>query len=896
MNDICPWMEDVGDVKSTEPPAMYDELNGKRTGMKRGSILQILEWLFFEIEDEPFVEESTYFLHSFINLFTGYQLLDHVKEMLDRPHKDKTYIKARAAKFIHMWAKEHMWEEQDDEKFVEKVLTMCRDYFKEINVNFTKNIKKELKSLKVRYGKSKGWLKLWKRLDLGQFLEDKKSEPLLSYPPSEIAQQLTYIESLMFNGFLPSEFKKAAWTKKDKEEKAPNIHKLAVRFNQLSFWVSTEILTSDNRPSYISKFIKIAYECYKVNNFNSMAAIIAGLNNSSVTRLTKDWKNISKQDYAKWSEILLLMNPQGNFRDYKNYVINIKDVKKEACLPYMAPALGNLFYSLELPNLVDGQINYKKFMQIGKQVAHLLSFRTLENFKITEKTKLATALFRITFKTPEELYQISCKIKPLDPNAPNRKNSSIANANNTPIERKTVVPTSPPLTTLSTSLSSHNLNEITTSPKTNTNRKTSDNHFNTVQKRSNTKSSGFVMGSQRRSTKSIYKDNQTVTDGEMSEINFIDESDDDDSDELNKKDIFMEEEDLGSDWNNLVTKKGAVPSRAKENKNNEEFSIPSSFPKDETSALLSMSTEDLKRVDRLFNKCKTSNIEISKEEVSRYLRLQMNRVNEAYSLIYHQKQFFKEINTSFLSVSLCNNFLKKNVVTLPLESVDKEDRQVIYFQMSNAGKKPRVEEIKLAFSYLAQVSNEKIQNQYYGATLVFDCRDFKWESLTRTFIFILFNHLQSSIPMRLDSILFVEPPNSFKSIWTNLSSIMNKRLLEQSRVVTLEELKTHISPEKLLSTFGGSIKFNNKTFIQERTNMEPQQANKDLIKLNGDDGEEGENTNLVYVKGNSTFLRGMGKAQKKLASYFDNINNDGVYAVKHDEGEGESGDEKKDVK
>ena len=96
-----------------------------------------------------------------------------------------------------------------------------------------------------------------------------------------------------------------------------------------------------------------------------MASVIAGLNNSSITRLKRDWKvkkiffyffyfffifllffyflffyyflfikYISKHDIAKWQEILSLMNPQGNFKDYKNYIQSIKDIKNEPCIPY----------------------------------------------------------------------------------------------------------------------------------------------------------------------------------------------------------------------------------------------------------------------------------------------------------------------------------------------------------------------------------------------------------------------------------------------------------------------------------------------------------------------------------------------------------------------------------
>ena len=52
MSDVCPWMNDVEeeDTPSNEPPPQYETTNGIKT-FKRGSIGQILKWLFFDSED-----------------------------------------------------------------------------------------------------------------------------------------------------------------------------------------------------------------------------------------------------------------------------------------------------------------------------------------------------------------------------------------------------------------------------------------------------------------------------------------------------------------------------------------------------------------------------------------------------------------------------------------------------------------------------------------------------------------------------------------------------------------------------------------------------------------------------------------------------------------------------
>lgn len=65
------------------------------------------------------------------------------------------------------------------------------------------------------------------------------------------------------------------------------------RFNQVSMWVATEIVVTMNvkkRASLIKHFILIAKEAEKLNNFNSLLEITAGLNLSMIQRLRKTWK------------------------------------------------------------------------------------------------------------------------------------------------------------------------------------------------------------------------------------------------------------------------------------------------------------------------------------------------------------------------------------------------------------------------------------------------------------------------------------------------------------------------------------------------------------------------------------------------------------------------------
>jgi len=84
---------------------------------------------------------------------------------------------------------------------------------------------------------------------------------LLDFHPEELARQLALIEFNLYKAIKPWEFFNQQWTKKDREVKSPNVIKMITRFNRVSHWVTTEIVTSvslKQRVAVLSRFIEIA--------------------------------------------------------------------------------------------------------------------------------------------------------------------------------------------------------------------------------------------------------------------------------------------------------------------------------------------------------------------------------------------------------------------------------------------------------------------------------------------------------------------------------------------------------------------------------------------------------------------------------------------------------------
>ncbi len=115
-----------------------------------------------------------------------------------------------------------------------------------------------------------------------------KRKKLLDFSTASLARELTMQEWEIFKRIAPREFLNQAWQRENKAIIAPNIIRMIGRFNQISYWVATEVLTKQDRKTQvkiIKKFIKTAYICYHLGNFNSMMEILSGLNNISISRL-----------------------------------------------------------------------------------------------------------------------------------------------------------------------------------------------------------------------------------------------------------------------------------------------------------------------------------------------------------------------------------------------------------------------------------------------------------------------------------------------------------------------------------------------------------------------------------------------------------------------------------
>lgn len=100
----------------------------------------------------------------------------------------------------------------------------------------------------------------------------------------------------MFSSIEPTEYVDSLFQLGDESTSWPHLCTFEAIFNREMWWVVTEICAERNvyrRSKLIKKFIKVARFCRDLRNFNSMFAIVSGLEKPAVRRLSHSWERVS---------------------------------------------------------------------------------------------------------------------------------------------------------------------------------------------------------------------------------------------------------------------------------------------------------------------------------------------------------------------------------------------------------------------------------------------------------------------------------------------------------------------------------------------------------------------------------------------------------------------------
>lgn len=162
----------------------------------------------------------------------------------------------------------------------------------------------------------------------------------------ECAQQLALVDGELLRAIHWTECMDNAWLGRDKQLRAPGILAMIEQFNSLALFVASEVLREEDlarRVRLVGKFILIAEECRKAANFNSLKAILTGLQCTPVFRLRRTWAAVSVRRLRLFEELCRLLSQDSNFAAYR--VELGQALQLGPCIPYLGTYLTDLSFA-----------------------------------------------------------------------------------------------------------------------------------------------------------------------------------------------------------------------------------------------------------------------------------------------------------------------------------------------------------------------------------------------------------------------------------------------------------------------------------------------------------------------------------------------------------------------
>uniref|UniRef100_A0A8C4GKU4 Rap guanine nucleotide exchange factor 6 n=1 Tax=Dicentrarchus labrax TaxID=13489 RepID=A0A8C4GKU4_DICLA len=196
---------------------------------------------------------------------------------------------------------------------------------------------------------------------------------LLQLSTMEVAAQLSMRDFELFRNIESTEYVDDLF-KLDSSIGSGNLKQFEEVINQETFWVATEILKEPNalkRMKTIKHFIKIALHCRECKNFNSMFAIISGLNLAPVARLRSSWEKLPSKYEKLFGDLQDVFDPSRNMAKYRNILSS--QSMQPPIIPLFPVVKKDLTFLHEgNDSSVDGLVNFEKLRMIAKEIRHVV--------------------------------------------------------------------------------------------------------------------------------------------------------------------------------------------------------------------------------------------------------------------------------------------------------------------------------------------------------------------------------------------------------------------------------------------------------------------------------------------------------------------------------------------
>ncbi|KAL2821365.1 ras guanine nucleotide exchange factor domain-containing protein [Aspergillus cavernicola] len=242
---------------------------------------------------------------------------------------------------------------------------------------------------------------------------------LMDIPDEDFANEMTRIDWIMFNTFRPRDLVRhvsLSGPDKDKIQSLKQVNRMIKQFNHVAFFVASVILLRDkpkHRARALEKFMHIAQKLRRMNNYNSLGAVIAGINGTPVHRLSQTQELVPAQTQKGFMRLVILMGTQKSHFAYRLAWDNSFSER----IPFLPLHRRDLVSAEEGNRTFIGEnrtrINWRKFevmgeVVLGVQQSQMTPYPHLHRYEEVARLILDTKLSG----HDEELYARSMQLEP----------------------------------------------------------------------------------------------------------------------------------------------------------------------------------------------------------------------------------------------------------------------------------------------------------------------------------------------------------------------------------------------------------------------------------------------------------------------------------------------------
>ena len=141
--------------------------------------------------------------------------------------------------------------------------------------------------------------------------------------PDTLAEEITRIDWIMFSSIKIRDLVRHVSLPAEQKERCrslKNVNRMVSHFNHVAKWVTQMVLIRDkakHRAPCLEKFMVIAHRLRQLNNYNGLAAVLAGINGTAIHRLAQTRVLVSADVQKRFARLVLLMGTQKSHFAYR---------------------------------------------------------------------------------------------------------------------------------------------------------------------------------------------------------------------------------------------------------------------------------------------------------------------------------------------------------------------------------------------------------------------------------------------------------------------------------------------------------------------------------------------------------------------------------------------------